>query len=185
MARESPRRKVRGVDLAEIRVPCWGTPSGRRGHHRCAPRRSPAERSSARSPERPRWKPGGTRSARCVVYTGCRAHTVTGARCRRPEEGMAMTLPIRTRQARRGTPRPHNRSRRGPPLPAAPRAAARRCLTSSLGRSRGRARTGPSGALRRVYSVEQAPGGFFHRGSGASAPSLLLTRARKCCTLRL
>ncbi len=36
LAIDSPQLKVRGVDLAGIRVPCWGTPSGRRDHHRCA-----------------------------------------------------------------------------------------------------------------------------------------------------
>ncbi len=102
------QRLTRGV-LQRRPIHLLGTPrligkeanelgSSTSGRWRCSSRygRSRASASSWRR----RWSPSANSRA-CRHTRGCGWRTVTGARCRRPEEGMAMTLPIRTRQARR------------------------------------------------------------------------------------
>ncbi len=109
---------------AGIRAPCWGTPSGRRGHHRCAPRRSPAERSSAGSSGRPgvearrdAFSPAASCITRAGLIRSCRVDTHADSEADR-----------RGRQGRAGSARVARafRSHNMSPSPSAATAAGRR-----------------------------------------------------------
>ncbi len=102
---ESARSRPRG-----IRVPCWGTLSGRRGHHRCAPA---ALKTFCRLPgATPGWKPGGARSAPLhrvyraqSAFGPARLETHADSEADRRLDGKVE----RTQRAVRTLPRRHNR----------------------------------------------------------------------------
>ncbi len=79
---------------------------------------------------------------------------------------------------------PHTAWRHSSPSPGADSGHERRCLTSSCCQSRGRVRTRPPAALYGVYTAWNSYQGASATGAVGQAPSLLLTRAQSCCTLR-